>query len=286
MATDSDSLKWLHFSGYSKDFPTWSTRFAAFMQTKGLYITPIGNEGIIRRPDSLPESPSDEQQRDYTIKVEEKEDRNITVWCYLALTLHSTTLMTIRHDCVNADRLGKSEAAWKCVLNCFHSYEAPTVVSNVSPLARLKMSEGEGNQNVFIRAPKFFNRIRQARKTLNALILTGLLEQSQQLIEQESFNPSGDYTDIRQRLLNYSVGKEQKLEQSASHVEMSSKSFSRATGNNEGRKDGKRAVTCFVCGLLCHIAQDCGEKEDASCIFCKQKGHLETVSRKKRTIKA
>ena len=53
-------------------------------------------------PSNLPENPSDEQraardalQREYTIKVEEKESRNITLQSYLALILGSTTLMTV-----------------------------------------------------------------------------------------------------------------------------------------------------------------------------------------------
>ena len=56
------------------------------MQTKGLYKTLIGNEDTITRPDNLLENPSDvqqaaldTQQREYAIKVEEKENRNNTV---------------------------------------------------------------------------------------------------------------------------------------------------------------------------------------------------------------
>ena len=154
MAIGSNSLKWLHFSGKSEDFPTWSTRFIELMQTKGLHKTLIENEDIIRRPDNLPENFSekqqasrDAQQREYAIKVEEKENRNNTEWCYLALMLDSTTLMTIRHECVNADGMGDGDAAGKCVLYRFRSNEAPTVVSIVSQLARLKTSEGEGIQN-------------------------------------------------------------------------------------------------------------------------------------------
>ena len=88
MATDSNSLEWLHFSGNSEDFPTWRTRFIALMQTKRLYKTLIGTQDTIKRPDNLPENPSDEKraagdarQREYAIKVEKKENRNNTVWC-------------------------------------------------------------------------------------------------------------------------------------------------------------------------------------------------------------
>ena len=60
MAFDSNSLKWLHFSGKAEDFPTWSTRFIAFMQTKGLYKTLIGNENVVTRPVNLPNNPTKE----------------------------------------------------------------------------------------------------------------------------------------------------------------------------------------------------------------------------------
>ena len=76
MATDSNSLKRLQFSGDFEIFSTWNTRFMAFMQTTGLYKVLIGNGEIITRRNSHPENTSDEQQaardaqqRDYTIKV-------------------------------------------------------------------------------------------------------------------------------------------------------------------------------------------------------------------------
>ena len=66
--------------GKFEHFPNWSTRFIAFMQTKGLYKIVIGNEDIITRSDRIPENPSDDyraardaQQREQKIKVEEKE---------------------------------------------------------------------------------------------------------------------------------------------------------------------------------------------------------------------
>ena len=109
------------------------------MQTKRLYKTLIGNEDKIRRPDNLPENPSDEQrlardaqQRRYTIKAEEKENRNNYVRCYSALLVDSTISMTMRHDCLNADGMGDEEAAWMFVLDWFCINKATTVVSVVS----------------------------------------------------------------------------------------------------------------------------------------------------------
>ena len=86
------------------------------------------------------------------------------------------------------------------------------------------MSEGEGIQNFFIGAQELYSRLQQAgdlsRAILNALIFTGLPEQQGHFIVQESFKSSGDYTDLRQRLHNYSIGEQQNWNklQSASHV--------------------------------------------------------------------
>ena len=107
------------------------------------------------------------------------------------------TLMTIPHDCVIADGMGVGQAAWKSVMNRFRSNEAPTVVSIVAQLARLKMTKGEDIQSFFFRAQELYSRLQQAGEYLtpaifNALILNGLPEQYEHFIVQESFNPSGD----------------------------------------------------------------------------------------------
>ena len=129
---------------------------------------------------------------------------------YLAVTLDSTVLVTIRHIRVNATGMGDGKAAWKSTSDRFWSGEVSTVASIVSRLIRLKMSEGEGIQNYFIRAQELYSRLQQARERssatiYNALVITGLLENYQHFIVQESFNPSGDYTDHWKRLLNYSI---------------------------------------------------------------------------------
>ena len=89
--------------------------------------------------------------------------------------------MTIRHICVNAGGMVDSKAARKCVLDRFRSNKAPTVVSIVSQLTKLEMSEAEDIQNFFIRARERFSRLQRAGKQLsptffNAVILTGLPE--------------------------------------------------------------------------------------------------------------
>ena len=86
MATDNIKLNWQLFSGKSEDFPTRSTRFLAFMQNKSLHKTLIGKVDIFTRPNNLSENLSNEQraagdaqQKEYTIKVEEKETCNNNV---------------------------------------------------------------------------------------------------------------------------------------------------------------------------------------------------------------
>ena len=86
MATDSNGLNWLHFPCKSGDFPTWSTRFIAFMQTKSFYKTLIEEKDLIVRPRHLAENASEEQQavnnaqqEQYRVKVENKANRNNTV---------------------------------------------------------------------------------------------------------------------------------------------------------------------------------------------------------------
>ena len=100
--------------------------------------------------------------------------------CYLALTLDSTTLMAIQHDCVNADGTSSGEAAWKCVLYRFRSNETPTVVTIVSQLARLNLIEGEGIEIFFIRAGKLYSRLQQARP--EALEQNGITERANTII--------------------------------------------------------------------------------------------------------
>ena len=149
--------------------------------------------------------------------------------------------MKIRYDYKNADGMGDDEAAWKSVLDLFCSNESPTVVSIVSQLVRLMISEIEGTHNFLIRAQELYCRLQPAGEhsnpdIFNGLILTGLPEQYEPPIVRDSFNPSGDNTDLRQRLLNYSIGKEQRLEQSASHDPILLKSFARMTRNKKAEK--------------------------------------------------
>ena len=41
---DSQTIKWLVFNGKAENYPAWSTKFTAYMQTKGLYKALLGKE--------------------------------------------------------------------------------------------------------------------------------------------------------------------------------------------------------------------------------------------------
>ena len=126
MDTSNNSLKWMTFSGLAEDYPTWSTRFSAFAQTKGLYDTLTDKVQIPPRPTPLPDEPSPEQRaehdrltaaRDTAIRDNEKNKNQI--WCYLAMTLDANSLMLVRHDCVNDCGLGNGQKAWSLLQQKF-----------------------------------------------------------------------------------------------------------------------------------------------------------------------
>ena len=160
-----------------------------------------------------------------------KKNRNSSVWCYLTRALVSTTLMTIRHDSLNADGMGDGEAMWnwnsfavmknKLLWALFHNWPdwrcQKVKVFRTSSSGLKKWPVDFSNQENTRASPAFFD----------ALSLTGLLEKYELFIVHESYNPSGDYTGMRNRLLNFSIWKKQRLKQSANHVAMPSNAFSR-----------------------------------------------------------
>ena len=114
MGPDSSSnLKWLMFSGKGEEYPIWATRFVAYLQTKGLYKIVIGKETEPAEIQPLEEIATEEARMEHEKKVEkfgkeleEFKERNNQVWCLIALTLDSSSLMFIRHDCIDKDGIG------------------------------------------------------------------------------------------------------------------------------------------------------------------------------------
>ena len=159
MESSSNNLKWLCFSGHTEDYPTWSTRFIAFVQTTGLFETLTGDDLPPRGPARLGDNPTNEERAAHDAALEEQrtavaniEKRKNTLWCYIAMVLDSTSLMLIRHDCVDHKGLGDGHKAWQLLQQRFRSDETVTVVSVMRQLARLQLKEDEAIHNYFIRA--------------------------------------------------------------------------------------------------------------------------------------
>ena len=107
---DGNSLKWLCFSGTAVDYPAWSTKFTAFIETKGLYKKLLYKDIVPEESTPLAGDASPEQTTGREAKVrhrnkeiEDIKEQSNSVWCYSALTLDKTSLMYIRHDCLSQD---------------------------------------------------------------------------------------------------------------------------------------------------------------------------------------
>ena len=212
---DSNTIKWLCFTGTAEDYPAWSTKFTAFMQTKGLCKSLLGKEIIPDEVADLPEDSSEEQgaQREAKIQERNKEvenikERNNSVWCHIALALDKTSLMYIRHDCLSQDGTGDGAKAWRLLQQRYSNVEKPTVVSLVRQLSRLQLGEDEKLHEYFIRSQELMSRLTEAGEKMsetlfNALVINGLPEKYEHFVVQESFNPASTFTELRTRLQNY-----------------------------------------------------------------------------------
>ena len=110
-------FKLAQFSGKAEDFPAWSTKFVALMQTKGLFKAVMGQDDAPDLVEPLADGANPEQRREHETKVAEREkilkgikSRNNEVWCNLVLVLDNTTLMCLRSDCFN-QRTGFGDGA-------------------------------------------------------------------------------------------------------------------------------------------------------------------------------
>ena len=125
---DQQTVKLLTYTGKAEDFPISNTRFVAMMQTKGFYKPLLGTEGQPNEPAPLANGASnDEKKINKVLKdayekefADIKEKRN-NVWYHLAMILDATTLMLMRHDCVEDDGIGDEAKAWKLLQEKFQS---------------------------------------------------------------------------------------------------------------------------------------------------------------------
>lgn len=254
-------MKYLSFSGKSEDFPAWSTRFLAYMQTKGLYKTAIGKDDVSKTG---------------------YEEHNNSVWCHLALCLDETSLLYIRHDCVKTDGSGDGAKAWKMLKERFSSVEKPTVISIMGQLARLEMKPDEPLDEYCIKCQQLVNRLKEAGEELsdtlfNALVINGLPERFEHFVVQESFNPCASFTELRKRMRNFEDSRQNRTGSAESEsVAMST----------QKKKDSAKAGKCYCCGMAGHFARSCKYK-NSICRKCEKKGHLEKVcSQQKSTNSA
>ena len=189
MEDSNNSLKWMTFSGLAEDYPTWSTRFSAFAQTKGLFETLKDTVELPDRPAPLREDANDAQTREHGAQtqpraraIREDERHKNQIWCYLALTLDAISLLLIRHDCVNSRGLEDSPKTWQHLKQRFQSDETATVISLMRQLARLQLREDKAIHQFIIRAQELVTHWHHAGEELSetlfdAMVLSGLLQQ-------------------------------------------------------------------------------------------------------------
>ena len=97
------------------------------------------------------------------------------------MVLDSSSLMLIRHNCVDHKGLGDGHKASGLLQDRFRSNETVTVVSLMRQLSRLQLKEDEALHSYCIRARKLSTRLEQAGEhlsepLLNAMVLNGLPE--------------------------------------------------------------------------------------------------------------
>ena len=277
---DSQTIKWLVFDGKAKNYPAWSTKFTAYMQTKGLYKALLGNEIVPEEIAPLAEDVSNEQKAKWEAKVqvrnkqiEEINKRNNTVWCHITLALDNNSLLYIRHDCLSSDGVWDGAKAWRLLQQRYSNVEKPTVVSLVRQISRLQLDEKLSEY--FIRAQELMSRLTEAGEKIsetlfNALVVNGLPEKYEHFVVQESFNPAANFTELQTRLLNYDHGRIQRNQAEEDNA------TAMHSGNISGRNKGpnKPKGDCFVCGYPGHFAKQCSKRSSAFCSKCKKKGHL------------
>ena len=147
---DQQTVKLLTYTGKAQDFPIWSTRFVAMMQTKGLYKSLLGTEEQPIEPAPLANGATNDENKSHKVlkdayekEVADIKEKRNNVSCHLPLTLDATTLMLMRHNCVGDDGIGDGAKAWKLLQERFQSVETPTVVTLVAQLARLQLEDSE-----------------------------------------------------------------------------------------------------------------------------------------------
>ena len=97
----------------------------------------------------------------------------------LALTLDSTSLMLIRHDCDVKDSLGGGTRAWNFLKERFRSQDSPIVMALVSQIARTQLKPDEALHGYFNRAQKLTTRLSDAGERIPVTIFMALILEGQ-----------------------------------------------------------------------------------------------------------
>ena len=107
---DSQTIKWLVFNGKAENYPAWSTKFTAYMQTKGLCKALLGKEIIPEEIAPLAEDASNEQKTAWDAKVREGnkqiEEIKETTQYGVILLWHSTITACYTYDMTACHRMG------------------------------------------------------------------------------------------------------------------------------------------------------------------------------------
>ena len=70
---NSQTIKWLSFSGNAEEYPAWNTKLTAFMQTKGFFKSLLGKEFIPQEITPLSAEATAEQINEWHAKEEERK---------------------------------------------------------------------------------------------------------------------------------------------------------------------------------------------------------------------
>ena len=97
------TVKLLTYTGNAKDITIWTARFAIMMQMKGLYKSLLGIEEQPNEPKPVTNGTSNVEKKNHKVlkdayekEVTHTKGKRNNMWCHLAMTLDSTTLMLIQ----------------------------------------------------------------------------------------------------------------------------------------------------------------------------------------------
>ena len=160
--------------------------------------------------------------------------------------------------------------AWSMLQKKFCNLDKSTVRGLMAQLSQMKMSSGETMQEYIIRGQELATRVRLSGENLsdsllNTMVLNGLPASYKQFTVQESFEPSKDFGQLRDRLVTFCTAKSSARDEQP-HIAMASTHPRVSMPKPKG--------SCFVCGNPGHFARQCFKRDTAFCSKCKRKGHL------------